>query len=77
MNLDIIVFGEYTLRQVLMVAGGIIALFVVWNFIKKFFKSEEEAAYTHKVRCPSCGWEGRVSTLKGRCPQCNADLSEK
>lgn len=77
MDLDMIVFGDYTLKQVLMVGGGVVAAFIVFSFIKKLFAKPKASEYSQKARCKSCGWSGMVSKYAGKCPQCNAPLGDR
>lgn len=74
MDLDIIVFGEYTLKDVLIYGGGAVAVIMVLSFIKKLLTSKEPEKYTQVVQCKGCGWNGRVSEFAGRCPKCNNPL---
>lgn len=72
MNLDIIAFGEYTVRQCLYVAGVVVAAYMVLKTIyKKFFANNEEVKYNIVFNCENCGWSGKIGTYAKHCPKCN------
>ena len=78
MDWDMVVFGDFTLKQLAVYGGGIIALLVVISFVRKMFRSEEDTSeHVQLVRCKSCGWQGKVSRYVGRCPQCNESLGDR
>ncbi len=78
MDLDTIVFGEWTLKQVLMIGGGLVVLFILLGYIRKlFFSRPDDSEHVQAVRCRSCGWQGRVSRYAGRCPKCNEPLGDR
>lgn len=74
--LDTIVFGEYTAADLLIVAGFVIALLIIFRILMRVFKKEENSKYVQSADCLSCGWHGKVSTLAGRCPKCNHPLGD-
>ena len=72
MNLDAIVFGEYTVRQCLSVVGVVVAAYIVLRIIYKiFFKKKEEIKYSRPYDCENCGWSGKIGTYAKHCPNCN------
>ncbi|MFP4348983.1 MAG: hypothetical protein ACOC3W_07935 [Thermodesulfobacteriota bacterium] len=78
MDWDMVVFGDFTLKQLAVYGGGIIALLVVISFVRKMFRSEEDTSeHVQLVRCKSCGWQGKVSRYVGRCPKCNEPLGDR
>lgn len=78
MDLDVIVYGDYTLKEVLIFAGiAFIALLILWSVVKKLFKKKEANIHVQRVRCPGCGWQGQVSRYAGRCPGCNEPLGDQ
>ena len=74
--LDTIVFGEYTAADLLIIAGFVIALLIIFRILMRVFKKEENSKYVQSADCLSCGWHGKVSTLAGRCPKCNHPLGD-
>lgn len=72
MNLDVIVFGEYTVRQCLYVVGVAVAAYIVLRIIYKiFFLKKEEMKYSRSVDCDNCGWSGKIGAYAKHCPKCN------
>jgi hypothetical protein len=74
--LDTVVFGEYTAEDLLIVAGVVIALLIIFRILMRVFKKEESSKYVQSADCMNCGWHGKVSTLAGRCPKCNQPLGD-
>ena len=74
--MDIIVFGEYTLQDVLIAVGIVVGLLILWSIVKKLFKKDETDEHMQKVTCKGCGWQGQVSRYAGRCPKCNEPLGD-
>lgn len=74
--MDQIVFGETTLRQLLIYGGVALGALVFLGFVARIFRRSKTPDQVQTVRCP-CGWQGRVSRLAGRCPKCNAPLGER
>ncbi len=72
--MDEIVFGSFTVQD-LVVAGAILVVLVV--VVKILFRKKPDKKYTQVVRCDDCGWNGRVSTIAGRCPKCNKPLGDR
>ena len=75
--MDTIVFGNYTIQDLIIAAVVVMALFFLWKTIKKFFAKDKSKAYAQAVKCHSCGWEGKVSKYAGKCPQCNSSLGDQ
>lgn len=72
MNLDIIAFGEFTVRQCLYVVGVAIAAYIILRVIYKlFFVKKEELKYSVVFNCDNCGWSGKIGTYAKHCPKCN------
>ncbi|MBU2490541.1 MAG: hypothetical protein KKA60_14230 [Proteobacteria bacterium] len=70
------VYQGYTLGQALGLAGIVAGLFIVFLVLKKLFSGKRESIHTQAVRC-SCGWQGRISSLAGKCPKCNLPLGDR
>ncbi len=77
MEMDTIVFGNYSVQDVLIAAGVIVALLMLVSVVKKFFKKEKVSGHIQIVRCKNCGWRGQVSKHAGRCPGCNEPLGDQ
>ena len=75
--LDTVVFGEYTAEDLLIVAGVVITLLIIFRILMRVFKKQESSKYVQSVDCLNCGWHGKVSTLAGRCPKCNQPLGDQ
>jgi predicted Zn-ribbon and HTH transcriptional regulator len=75
--LDTVIFGEYTAEDILILAGVMIALLIIFRILMRVFKREESSQYFQSADCLSCGWHGKVSTLAGRCPKCNQPLGDQ
>jgi predicted Zn-ribbon and HTH transcriptional regulator len=75
--MDTTIFGPLALKHILVPAGVVIAAFIIFAVVKKFFKKKAPSEYTQLVECRGCGWQGRVSRLAGRCPACNTPLGDQ
>lgn len=75
--MDKIVFGEYTVQDLLIVAGVIIGALILLALLKKMFSKSKADAYAQTARCGQCGWQGKVSKYAGRCPRCNNPLGDR
>ena len=75
--MDQIVFGEYTVQDVLVVAGVVVGLLILVALLKKIFSKPKSDVYAQLARCGKCGWQGKVSKYAGRCPQCNNPLGDR
>jgi len=75
--MDTIIFGTVAVKHILIPAGAIIAAFILFSVVKNILKKEKANTHTQPVECRSCGWQGRVSRLAGRCPVCNTPLGDQ
>jgi hypothetical protein len=72
MDLDIIVYGEITLRTCLYWAGGALVAFIVLKVLKQLiFPQKENLQHSIAFTCPSCGWQGHIGKYARSCPKCN------
>lgn len=72
MDLDIIVYGDITLRQCLYGLGVAVAVYLVLKIFKKlFFAKSEPMPHSIEFVCSSCGWRGRIGKYAARCPKCS------
>jgi predicted Zn-ribbon and HTH transcriptional regulator len=75
--LETIVFGNFSVQDILTIAVVIISAIILIKIIKTLFKKEKNTPHLQRVRCGNCGWEGQVSRYAGRCPRCNTVLGEQ
>lgn len=76
LDLDMILFGETTLRQALYVAAAVVGALLALRIVKRlFFKKKPVLAHTVYFVCENCDWEGHVSKFGTRCPKCNHPVS--
>ena len=75
--MDTIVFGQYSVQDMLVGAGFVLVLFIFLMILKKIFKKKESDQHIQFVQCTGCGWQGRVSKYAGRCPKCNTPLGDQ
>jgi predicted Zn-ribbon and HTH transcriptional regulator len=75
--MDKVVFGDYTVQDILVVAGVIVGLLILVAILKKMFFRSKADVYAQMARCSQCGWQGRVSKYAGRCPRCNNTLGDR
>jgi len=75
--MDQVVFGDYTVWDILLVAGGLVVLLVLIGVLKRIFSRSKSDVYAQKVSCSQCGWQGKVSKYAGRCPRCNNPLGDR
>ena len=75
--MDKIVFGEYTVQDLLILAGIVVGVLILAVLLKKMFSKSKSDAYAQQVRCDQCGWQGKVSKYAGRCPRCNNPLGDR
>ncbi len=75
--MDRIVFGNYTLQQILIVVGIVVGVVILFKIVKKLFSSDKIDRHHQIVKCRGCGWEGQVSRHAGRCPKCNKSLGQQ
>jgi len=71
-----IVFGETTVKDLLVYAGLIVGALIVLGLLARLLRRSKPPAQVQTVRC-RCGWQGQVSRLAGRCPKCNAPLGDR
>lgn len=77
MDLDMIVFSDFTLRQILYFSGGIVVAFIFLRIIKKlFFKPKLVLQHTIYYVCGNCQWEGHVSKFGNQCPKCGHPIEK-
>lgn len=56
------------------VVGGVLAAIVaLWALTTLMKPKPSDPKTQHKV-CGACGWQGRVTLFKPKCPQCAAPL---
>lgn len=75
--MNTIIWGDYTLQELLIVVGVIVGVFVLIKLFKKLFASEKVDQHHQIVKCKACGWKGQVSRHAGRCPKCNQPLGDQ
>jgi len=74
--MDIIIFGNFTVMDIIIAAGIIIGIFYLWTASKKVFRKKKVDPHAQLVICFGCGWEGPVSRHAGKCPNCNKPIGE-
>jgi hypothetical protein len=74
--MDTIVFGDYTMLEIIIAGGVIFVLLYLLSALKKIFKKDKSSAHAQSVEC-FCGWKGQVSKHAGRCPKCNTPLGDQ
>jgi len=57
--------------RTLVVAGGLLVGLVG---LKRLLSRPQASAHHVTTRCPTCGWQGRVSRYKPTCPKCARSL---
>ena len=72
-----VVFGDYTVQDILLVAGAVVVLLVLLGILKRIFSRSKSDVYAQAARCSRCGWQGQVSKYAGRCPRCNNPLGDR
>lgn len=77
MDLNTVVFGDYTVLDVAIAAGVIIGILLLISVIKKLFAKKEESHHIQMTRCKNCGWQGQVSRYVGVCPKCTSPLGDQ
>jgi predicted Zn-ribbon and HTH transcriptional regulator len=75
--MDQVVFGDYTIQDILIIAAIFVGVVVLISLLKKVFSKSTGGGHTQSARCPNCGWQGNVSRFAGRCPKCNKPLGER
>lgn len=72
--MDTIVFGNFTVQDLIIAAVVVFIASVCWKIAKKFFRKDRSDAYAVSVKCYTCGWEGKVSKFTRKCPKCNSEI---
>jgi predicted Zn-ribbon and HTH transcriptional regulator len=75
--LDLVVFGNITVLHLLIGVVAMIALSTVVGRARKLFARSAVDEKLQRVECKACGWQGRVSRIAGRCPNCNEPLGDR
>lgn len=75
--MDTIVFGNFTVQDILIAAGAVIAFFYGWPALKRALKKKNPPSYAQTAQCTRCGWQGQVSKHAGKCPKCNKPLGDQ
>jgi len=75
--MDTIVFGQYTVQQLLIYGGIAAGAIILLMLLKKLFTPEEKNEHIQVARCDNCGWQGQVSRYAGRCPKCSQPLGQQ
>ena len=75
--MDTIIFGTITVEDLIIFAGGIVSLLVLWSLAKNIFKKKGPREHQQMVNCAACGWHGIVSRYVGICPKCNAPIGSQ
>ncbi len=75
MDLDVIVFGDITLRKCLYGAGGVLVILIVLNILKKLiFPQKANLQHSIDHTCPDCGWTGHIGKYARSCPKCGRPI---
>ena len=75
--METIVFGDFTVLDLLIGAGCLFAAVMVWRILRRLFYRGRTPVYAQTAHCEACGWQGQVSKHAGRCPRCNAPLGDQ
>jgi hypothetical protein len=75
--MDSIVFGQYSVQDLLVGAGLVVGALILLVILKQIFKKKDSDRHIQFVECSGCGWQGRVSRYAGRCPECNTPLGDQ
>ncbi|MBW1808168.1 MAG: hypothetical protein JRJ19_12370 [Deltaproteobacteria bacterium] len=75
--MDEIVFGEYTVQDLIIYAAIFVGVLIFIGLLKKIFSGKKDSKHSQQTTCKSCGWSGTVSRYAGRCPKCNKPLGER
>ena len=75
--METIIFGDYTLQDMLIAAGIVIGILIVLSVVKKIFRKQKVSPHVQFAECKNCGWQGHVSKFAGRCPSCNRPLGDQ
>jgi hypothetical protein len=75
--MDTIVFGQYSVQDLLIGAGFVVGILILLVILRRIFGKKKEGRHIQTVECEGCGWQGRVSRYAGRCPVCNTPLGDQ
>ncbi len=75
--MDKIIFGEYTVQDILIYAAIFVGAIALIGLLKRMFSGKKDSEHNQRVVCKSCGWSGTVSRFAGRCPKCNKPVGER
>ncbi len=75
--MDQIVFGEYTVQDLLFAGAVVVGLFLLTSVLAKMFGKKSDGEHNQRARCSACGWTGTVSKFAGRCPKCSQELGQR
>ena len=75
--MDTIVFGQYSVQDVLVGAGFVLGILILLIILKQLFSKKKDDTHIQSVECSGCGWQGRISRYAGRCPACNTPLGDQ
>ena len=75
--MDTIVYGTYTVQDLLIAAGVLVCAWIAFRLLKRLFKKKKTSAHLQIVECTDCGWQGQISRYVGRCPVCNSPLGSQ
>ncbi len=77
MDLDTIVFGNYSIQDLIVYGGIAIGVLIVLTILKKLFTGKETSEHVQVTRCKNCGWQGQISRYAGVCPKCSQPLGDQ
>ena len=78
--MDTIVFGNFTVLEILMAAGVIAGIYFLWSVLKRALREKKVPPHAQIINCGYCGycgWQGQVSRYAGRCPKCNKSIGDQ
>jgi len=75
--METIVFGNFTVMDIIIAAVVVIGFLYLWPAVKKVFRKKEAPVYAQDVKCNNCDWQGQVSKHAGRCPKCNNPIGDQ
>ena len=64
--LDMTIFAEYTIQDILTWAGIAIGILIAISILKKIFRPEKVDPYMQIATCSGCGWQGQARSLRAR-----------
>ena len=75
--METIVFGTFTIQDIIFAAAVVIGIFVVFSVLRRILRKKKMPVYAQPVWCSECGWQGQASKHAGRCPKCNAPVGDQ